>query len=54
LDDPANIAISPDGVVFFQRVVQWLVGAKVTVDGTAAGAVYVPGSGSSVDEWALY
>lgn len=53
-DDPSNIAITPDGVVFFQRVVQWLVGAKVTADGTAAGAVFVPGTGSSVGEWSVY
>ncbi len=41
-----NIALTPDGVILFQRVVQWMVGLEPTADGTEEG---VP-----VKEWMLY
>ncbi|MBI1387138.1 MAG: hypothetical protein GC154_01650 [bacterium] len=41
-----NIALTPEGAILFQRVVQWMVGLEPTADGTEAGV--------GVMEWALY
>ena len=41
-----NIALTKEGAILFQRVVQWMVGLDPTADGTEAG---VP-----VSDWALY
>ncbi len=41
-----NIAMSPEGAILFQRVIQWMVGNPVNADGTEEG---VP-----VEDWALY
>ncbi|MDP8245424.1 MAG: hypothetical protein P9L94_15170 [Candidatus Hinthialibacter antarcticus] len=41
-----NIALTQEGAILFQRVVQWMVGLDPTADGTEAG---VP-----VKDWALY
>lgn len=52
--DPNNVAISPEGAVLYQRLVQWMAGVAVTADGTEAGVVLEPGSGSSVYEWSIF
>lgn len=44
--DIANIALTPEAAVLFQRVVQWMVGVEPTADGTEGGV--------SVLEWSLY
>lgn len=48
--EPADIAFTVDGIVLFQRVVQWMAGVPVTADGTEEG---VRPPDVSVAEWSI-
>lgn len=48
--EPDLIAITRDGAILFQRVIQWLVGLPVTADGTEEGA-QLP---TRVGEWSIH
>ena len=50
LTDPADIAITRDAAILFQRVIQWLVGLPVTADGTPEG-VEPP---TAVESWSIH
>ena len=45
-DSIDDIALTKDGAILFQRLVQWLAGKEVTADGTEGGV--------NVRDWSLY